>query len=451
MLIRIVNMDNIKKWLKNNNISDVECLVPDMTGTPRGKFVPSREYFKQILKLPEGMLLQTVDGDYCAEHEQLVCPDDKDMVLVAVPDSMRLTPWSKRAKAQIIHDCKTIDGKDHPLACRNVLRSIIEQYKTLGLKIVIAPEIEFFLIKQNNDPNMELEPPMGQSGLSESVRQPLGMDAIYEFEPFIDTLYEYSKIQNLNVGSLVHENGRAQLEINFHHGDPLTLADQVFIFKRTVKQAAYRHGMIATFMAKPLANEAGSSMHIHQSVYDIKTNKNIFANDNGEKTDAFMHYLGGLQKYSPKLLSFYAPNVNSYRRFTNFMNAPINLRWGYDNRTIAFRVPISDITATRIENRIPGIDTNPYLSISATLASGLAGMKNKLQPTASFKGDASGDKITIIRSLEKSLDNLKDLGDFGDIIAPEFINAYRCVKFQELDNFNKVITSWEREKLLLSV
>jgi len=444
-------MKDIKQWLKNNNISDVECLVPDMTGTPRGKFIPAHEYSDEILKLPEGMLLQTVDGGYCAEHEQLVCPDDKDMVLDPVPESIRHTPWSKRAKAQIIHDCKTIDGEDHPLACRNVLRSIIKQYKTLGLKIIIAPEVEFFLIKQNNDPNMELEPPTGQSGLSESVRQPLGMDAIYEFEPFIDTLYEFSKIQKLDVGSLVHENGRAQLEINFHHGDPLTLADQVFIFKRTVKQAAYKHGMIATFMAKPLANEAGSSMHIHQSVYDIKSNKNIFATDEGVKTDAFMHYLGGLQKYTPKLLSFYAPNVNSYRRFCNFMNAPINLRWGYDNRTIAFRVPISTVSATRIENRFAGIDANPYLSISATLASGLAGMKNKLQPTAAFKGDASGEKITITRSLEKSLDNLNDLGDFAGIIDQKFIDAYRCVKFHELENFNNIITPWERDKLLLSV
>jgi len=191
--------------------------------------------------------------------------------------------------------------------------------------------------------------------------------------------------------------------------------------------------------------------HVHQSLYDIKTNQNAFTNEDGSKSDTFAHYMGGLQKYTPKLLSFYAPNVNSYRRFSNFMNAPINLRWGYDNRTIAFRVPVSSQSATRIENRFSGIDANPYLSIAATLASGLAGIKNKLQPTPPFEGDASGEKISITRSFEKSLDSLKDLDDFGDIISPEFIKAYQCVKFRELDNFTNVITAWERENLLLSV
>jgi len=441
----------IEQWLKDHQITDVECLVPDMTGTARGKFVPTAEYIKSVPKLAEGMLLQTVDGDYCEQHEQLVSPDDQDMLLVADPNTIRKTPWSTKATAQIIHDCKTVDGKPHPLSSRNVLRSVIDQYEALGLKVVIAPEVEFYLVSKNSNPNKELQPAVGKSGLSETVRQPLGIDAVYEFEPFINTMYEYCKLQKLDVGTLSHESGKGQLEINFHHGDPLALADQVFTFKRTLKQIALKHDLIATFMAKPMADEAGSSMHIHQSLINISTGENVFANKDGSKTETFMNYLAGLQRYTPKLMSFYAPNINSYRRFTNFMNAPISLHWGFDNRTVAFRVPVADLQATRIENRFAGMDSNPYLAIAASLASGLAGINNKLQPSKPFEGDASGEDVVISRSMEKSLDYLLDMEDFGDIISQEFLNAYRFVKAKELAGYKSHITPWERENLLLAV
>jgi glutamine synthetase len=444
-------MNKIEQWLKHNNIETVECLVPDLAGAARGKLVPANDYIKEMPKLPEGMLIHTINGDYCPEHESLVSPEDTDMNLEAEQDSIRHTPWTKKNIAQIIHDCYLANGKQHPLSSRNVLKHVLTQFEEIGLKAVIAPEVEFYLIKKNDDPHANLEPAMGKSGTSERVGQCLGIDALHEFEPFINTLYEYCKIQELDIGTLTHESGKAQLEINFQHGEPLSLADQVFTFKRTLKQAALEHNMIATFMAKPMEDEAGSSMHIHQSLIDIKTGDNAFANEDGSKTELFMHYLGGLQKYTPKLISLYAPNVNSYRRFTNYMNAPISLHWGFDNRTVAFRVPVAVKAATRIENRFAGMDTNPYLTIAASLASGLAGMKNKIKPTAAFVGDASDEPIIITRSLDKALDCLLDMDDFGEIITAEFLNAYRCVKLKELEDYNKIITSWEREHLLKNV
>ncbi|MFT5519761.1 MAG: glutamine synthetase [Enterobacterales bacterium] len=444
-------MNKIEQWLKHNNIEAVECLVPDITGTARGKLVPVDDYINETPKLSEGMLIQTVNGDYCPEHESLVSPEDQDMDLQAVEDSIRHTPWLNRNIAQVIHDCHLVSGEAHPLSTRNVLKQVLTQLEEVGLKAIIAPEVEFYLIEINDDPNMNLQPAKGKSDLTESLKQPLGIDALHEFEPFINTMYEYCKIQALNIGTLTHESGKAQLEINFQHGDPLSLADQVFTFKRTLKQAALKHNMIATFMAKPMADQEGSAMHIHQSLIDIKSGENAFANKDGSKTDLFMHYLGGLQKYTPKLISLYAPNVNSYRRFTNFMNAPISLHWGYDNRTVAFRVPVAPISATRIENRFAGMDTNPYLAIAASLASGLAGINNKLQPTAALEGDAYEEPIIITRSLDKALDCLLDMDDFDGIISSEFLNAYRFVKLKELDDYNKLITPWERENLLKSV
>ena len=144
----------------------------------------------------------------------------------------------------------------------------------------------------------------------------------------------------------------------------------------------------ATFMAKPMSAEPGSSMHIHQSLVDKKTGENVFTTGQGMESDAFRYYLGGLQKYTPGLISFYAPNVNSYRRFVRDISAPINLNWGYDNRTVGLRIPSAPAEAMRIENRFAGSDCNPYLAIAASLACGIVGIKNKIEPSRPYDGDA---------------------------------------------------------------
>ena len=153
--------------------------------------------------------------------------------------------------------------------------------------------------------------------------------------PIVEDIYDYCEAQELDVDTLSHESGPAQLEINFNHGDPLELADQVFLFKRTVRQAALKHDMYATFMAKPHENEPGSSMHIHQSVMDVKTGKNIFASKDGAQSKLFLNHIGGLQRYLAAALSLFAPNVNSYRRLVPDSDAPTNVHWAVDNRTVS--------------------------------------------------------------------------------------------------------------------
>ncbi|MDP5072041.1 MAG: glutamine synthetase family protein, partial [Congregibacter sp.] len=253
-----------------------------------------------------------------------------------------------------------------------------------------------------------------------------------------------------DVDTLIHENGAAQLEINFRHGDPLSLADQVFVFKRTVRETAHKYNMYATFMAKPMKNEPGSAMHIHQSLLD-SAGKNIFVDANGQHSAAFLSYIAGLQKYTPELISFYAPNVNSYRRMTPDMAAPINLNWGMDNRTCAFRVPNSTLEATRVENRFPGADANPYLAIAATLASGFLGMQEQLQPTEPHFGTANETSVEVARTLEEALRNLGNTPAVSELFGDLFLNAYAAVKLDEYEEFNRVISSWEREHLLLQV
>ena len=444
-------MSDIDQWLKEHNITEVECLVPDMTGNPRGKFIPAEKFISESTRLPESVLVQTVTGEYCDQHEELVGPNDQDMILEPDPQAMRLVPWASEPTAQIIHDCYTRDGKLHSMSSRNVLRRVLKLYDDMGLQPVVAPEVEFYLVKQNQDPDFELEAPIGRSGRRRAGSQSCSIDAMLEFEPIVDQMYDYCEAQNLDVDTLIHESGAAQMEINFHHGDALSLADQVFTFKRTLREVAFKHGMYATFMAKPMQKEPGSSMHIHQSLIDKQTGKNVFCSDNGEKTELFFHYLGGLQAYTADLISFYAPNVNSYRRFAKDIPAPTSLHWGYDNRTVGLRVPDAPPAATRIENRFAGVDCNPYLAIAASLACGYAGIQEKLQPDAPYEGDASQDDISLPRSLEEALRGLEEPGIIADIIGPEFIKGYRYLKLDEFEEFNRVISSWEREYLLLSV
>ncbi len=158
------------------------------------------------------------------------------------------------------------------------------------------------------------------------------------------------------------------MEINFNHGNPLELADQAFLFKRTVRQAAMKHNVYATFMAKPLANQPGSSMHIHQSVLDKRNGKNLFADSKGRDTAMFRYHVAGLQRYLPQVVPMLAPNVNSYRRLRPRFDAPINVHWGIDNRSCGLRVPVSNASGRRIENRLAGADANPYLAIAALAA-----------------------------------------------------------------------------------
>ncbi len=448
-------MKDIKSFLEKHSITEVESILPDMIGNARGKFYPTQKFLDEDQgKIPESVLIQDVTGDWGDYFHEVMDPTDKDMILIPDAETLRLVPWNEKPTAQIINDCYTSDGQLHPMACRSVLRRVLALYEAEGLEPVVAPEVEFYLVQKNTDFDSAIEPAIGRSGKPETARQSFSMDAVNEFKSVIDTLKDYCKTLELDTDIIVHETGAAQMEINFLHGNALDLADQVFRFKRALREAALKHDMNCTFMAKPMQSEPGSSMHIHQSLVDAKTGKNIFAGKtHGEYSEAFYHYLGGLQKYTPDVISLFAPNVNSYRRFSPGLCAPINFEWGFDNRTVGLRVPDAPLEATRVENRFAGADCNPYLAFAATLACGYLGLKNKLQPTKPNMGLAAkyGDPIQVARSLDDALRLLEGNSEIHDVLGKRFIDAYVGVKRAEFEAFSQVISAWEREFLLTTV
>ncbi|MFO1434903.1 MAG: glutamine synthetase family protein [Gammaproteobacteria bacterium] len=444
-------MTSIKQWFEKHGITEVEALIPDMAGVARGKIMPARKYTEEEgMRLPEGVFLQTVTGDYL-DNEGVVNPAEMDMMVLADPATIRKVPWAAEPTAQIIHDCFHSNGIPVDIAPRYVLRRVLELYETKGWTPVVAPEVEFYLVKPNIDSDYPLEPPIGRSGRAETGRMPYSIDAVNEFDPLFEDIYDYCEAQELDVETLIHEDGAAQMEVNFVHGNPLEVADQVFLFKRTVREAALRHKIFATFMAKPLQNEPGSAMHLHQSVIEKKTGKNIFVDKKSKHSRLFLAHIAGLQTYLPAAMSFFAPNVNSYRRIARYNSAPINTQWGHDNRTVGLRVPLAEAQGTRVENRVPGADANVYLAIAASLACGFLGMKENLHPSEPISGSAYNLPYGLPRDLQTALRLLAECDPLHEVLGARFVKAYAAVKEQEYETFFQVISSWEREHLLLKV
>lgn len=441
----------IRQFLKDHGIQEVEAIIPDLAGVARGKLVPSEKYVEEEgMRLPESIFLQTVTGEY-PEDESAINPSEIDIVLKADPTTIRVVPWAAEPTAQVIHDCWYHDGRPVTMSPRYVLRRVLELYATHGWKPVVAPELEFFLVEPNIDSDYPLKPPVGRSGRPEIGRQSYSIAAVNEFDPLFDDIYAFCEAQDIEIDTLIHEAGAAQMEINLLHGNPLDLADQAFLFKRTAREAALRHKMYATFMAKPMAKEPGSAMHIHQSVVDAKTGQNIFSAPDGSPTPLFFAHIGGLQKYLPAAMSLFAPNVNSYRRTTPHNSAPINVHWGYDNRTAGLRVPVSGPAARRVENRLGGADANPYLAIAASLACGYLGMVEGLKPTDPISGSAYDLPFQLPRTLAEALRLLRESRPLVDLFGERFVLAYSAVKESEHEAFLQVISAWEREHLLLNV
>ena len=443
---------DMKKWLQEQSITEVECLVSDIAGIPRGKILPVHKFSGASgsggLRLPEYVFGQSVTGDYL--DSEVLSEIGADVILRPDPNSCRLVPWYAEPTAQIIHDAYDHNGVIVPFTPRAVLKRVLGLFEEAGLTPVVAPELEFFLVEQSADANNPLVTPTGKSGRPEKARQAYGIDAVNEFDPLFEDIYDYCDVQKIDIDTLSHEAGAAQMEINFNHGAALELADQAFLFKRTVRQTALNHNVHATFMAKPMQEQPGSSMHLHLSVQETATGRNVFVGEDGSESDEFFHAIAGMQRYLAAAMALMAPYVNSYRRHSLTEDSPTNLAWGMDNRTVGLRVPIGDPANRRIENRVPGADANPYLAIAASLAALWLGLQEQRRPTRPRK-DSGEDLTTLPRNLDIALDALEKTSPLHDVLGEGFVKLFIEVKRGEADAFLEVISPWEREYLLLNV
>lgn len=396
------------------------------------------------LRIAQAISMQAITGEYSYDA---VFPDaDPDILLIPDYSTLKMIPWSTVPRAFAIHDCVLLDGRLCPFAPRSILKNVLARYQALGLTPVVAPEIEFYLTEANTDPNVPFKAPISKSGRAENGQSAFSMNMLNELAPFWDEFNATIDAMGIKGDAWIHEMGLSQYEINLVHGNPLFLADQAFMFKYAAKEIAIKHGMNAVFMAKPIAGQPGSSMHLHQSVVD-NNGVNIFSHSDGSDTERFHHYIGGLQKYLPDLMLLFAPNINSFRRYISGSQAPINLSWGVDNRTTGLRVPLSDPSARRVENRIAGADANPYLMIAASLAAGLAGMEEKIAATEPVIGNAYDNSHDLAPTFLAALTQMRQSGSARRLLGDDFVAGFVSVKEIEFQSYLAEIGAWERRFL----
>lgn len=436
-------------WLARHPLEEVECLFADVSGYPRGKLMPVASFVAAgELRICQAIPMQAVTGDYSYDP---VFPDsDPDVRLVPDYRTLTLAPWAHPPRAVAIHDCVELTGELCAFAPRSLLKSVLARYAAQGLTPVVAPEIEFYLTAPNTDAAQALQPPNLGGGRTEAGHSAFSLNQLNALAPFWAEFKAALQTLGVHTDTWIHEVGPSQFEINLRHGDALALADQAFLFKYAAKEIALRQGLNAVFMAKPIAGAAGSSMHLHHSVVDAFGN-NIFSDDDGAEAPCFQHFIAGLQTYLPDLMLLFAPFTNSYRRYVAGSQAPVNLHWGYDNRTTALRVPTSTASARRIENRLAGADANPYLVIAASLAAGLAGLDERLQPSPALAGNAYAQPRTLALSLPQALEQLQASAPARRLLGDSFVTGFAAVKALEYQSYQQEISAWERRFLLPQV
>lgn len=446
---------DLEKWLDEHDIVDVEIIVGDFAGVSRGKIIPRDKFVKGLggkdLRMPDSLFSITLDCDF-AVNEHLTDLEE-DLYLMPELSTLRVVPWRETATASVI--CNMIDNDENPtdFAPRQILKNVLKLYEDKGWQPIMAPEFEFFLIAQQEDSLKPPTPPAGRSGKPIDDKGVFSVDALDEFSDFFEDVKTYCNAMEIPLDTFELEAGPGQFEANISHGEALKIADQAFYFKRLVKQAAIRHGVYATFLAKPYPEDFGSAMHIHQSVIGINDGKNIFADDNGKDTDVFHSYIGGLQKYIPALMPFFAPYNNSYLRFGTALSSPANLHWGVENRSVGLRVPAGeDRSSRRIENRIAGSDVNTYLVFAASLLAGYLGIKENLKPSEPVTDSAYDlETLRIPDNFFLALSNFTSCDILKDYLGEEFITTYKDVKMKECAANFQALSEWEIRYVLCNV
>lgn len=439
----------VRALFTEHGVRDVECIFPDISGYPRGKLMPAESFLAGgELRICQAIPMQAVTGDYSYNP---VFPDsDPDVRLLPDYPTVSLAPWASVPRAVAIHDCLELDGSLCQFAPRSTLKTVLARYAALGLRPVVAPEIEFYLTAPNADAAQPLLAPLVRGGRAEVGQSAFSLNMLNELAPFWNEFRDACRTLGIAADTWIHEVGATQYEINLLHGDAVAVADQAFLFKYAAREIALKHGLNAVFMAKPIAGSAGSSMHLHISVVDAQGG-NVFSLADGSESPRLGHFIAGLQTYAPELMLMLAPNVNSYRRYVSGSQAPVNLQWGYDNRTTGLRIPASGPAARRVENRLAGADANPYLAMAASLAAGLKGLQEQLAPSAPLSGNGYDSAHSLPRSMEEALQAMQHSSAARAFFGDHFVTGYCAVKALELQSFQSEISAWERRFLLPQV
>ena len=440
----------VERFLERNPALEyIEAFITDVNGIARGKRVPAsalQRLYEKGLCLPASTLILDVWGNEVEASGLIFDTGDADHPCWPIEGTLQPLPWSDGRGGQVLLRMDTPEAGPYHADPRNVLMGVADRFTARGQIPVIATELEFRLFEPEPAADGAPVAParLGRGGGS----QLFGLDELDAMDAVFSEIDRACREQGVPADTVIAEQSEGQYEVNLTHvADPVVAADHAVLLKRTIKAVARRHGLIASFMAKPFGDEAGNGLHVHASLLDRDGN-NIFT-DGAQPTAALHHAVGGLMETMYDTAAVFAPHANSWRRFQVGAHVPMGPTWGFDNRTVAVRVPLSSPAATRVEHRVAGADANPYLAVAAVLAGVDHGLTNAVQPPAETKGSAfSQHERGLPETWERALAAFGDSAFIGEYFGGDYRRLFTVCKRQEQERFLREVPRFEYDSYL---
>jgi glutamine synthetase len=416
--------------LREDDLKHVFVEFADLNGISRSKQVTA-EYFLDSWESGFTMnLLLLVQTPRNAVPEGTGLGEEisyGDGLIHPIPETFEVLPWREDA-ARVLCEFEH-DGQRVEAAPRATLGRVLAR-NDFDFELYVGSELELYLLEETDS---------GYRPFTDDKHECVSW-ATEEVSPFYDLVTDWASAYGISLQTLLHEHGAGQLEVLFDYGRPMEQADTTFDFKRLIKQAGRRLDLWPTFMAKPFGDRSGSGYHLHVSAFD--GDENVFESGDG-LSERGRHFVGGLLEHADALSALGTPNLNGFKRYESGSFAPYTASWGYDNRMVGVRVPSG---VTRVENRIASADANPYLVIAATLAAGLHGLREGIEPGEPIERDPAGERPRLPTHPEQALRALEEDDDLIEILGSDVVRAYTAMKRREYESFENVVTDWEREQ-----
>jgi len=458
----IAELDEALAYLDSHpELGSLEVLTPDMNGILRAKRIPRDEietFFTAGITGPASAPIMNTLGDSCRALGLGTVDGDPDRWMRPVAGTLSPIPWLHSATHQVLAYWTDRDRTILERDCRAVLARSLAHLAELGLRVVVAMELEFYLLDSATGPVPR--PRLGRipgTTLAQTGTQYCNPEDMAEFDEFLEGVRLACDAQGIPATTAHLEFAPGQFEINLHHVDDAEVAcDHAVLLKRLIKAVAASQGMGATFMAKPFPEVTGSGLHIHISVYDEAGN-NIFADGSSDRTppvsDKMRHAIGGLGDIMADCQAVFAPNANSYRRLQPGVFAPLSPNWGYNHRSVSLRIPVSDPVDLRIEHRVASADANPYLVLACVLAGIHHGITNRIEPGPFIEEGTmlEQEEITLPRHWPQSLDAFARSEVLPNYLGEWYCRIFEAIRRDECEQFNAVISNVDYEWYLRTV
>ncbi len=433
------------------DIEVFEVMLMDLCGGLRGKWV-TRDKIGKVMDGGLKMPLSTLAFDVWGRDAEEWVFDSGDGDGWCAPDQRTLAPapWQQRPTGQVLMSMNNIDGSPCSYDPRFMLQSLMDRLASLGLTPVMASEMEFHLLYPEEDGvGRPAHTQQDRVGGALGAGQTYGIEVMEDEAELMHEIRDACNAQGLPIDTLIKESAPSQYEINLYHtNDAVVAADQAVMLQRVIRGVAKKHGLVATFMAKPFGDIAGNGMHVHCSLVD-KDDNNVFDDGSGAGTALLRQAIAGCLDMMADSMLMFAPNLNSFRRFRRGTHAPMAPTWGYENRTVSVRVPADAPAATRIEHRVAGADANPYLVMAGILAGILHGVENKLEAPEPLEGNAYEQvPPSLPRYWPDALHCFEQSEHIAAYLGSEFQKVFVILKQQEMDTFDSQVTPLEYDACL---